>query len=146
MISDSFSDFFMLQLNKKVIFMEEIKPLKDFLLMFMTPSFAIGGVLLYIKIRYTEKKEAREKKENFTDNSFSEIKALLIKSDNKIAEIESNQDKKLNKEDADKKFIDKDMFDLHTKNIDKRFDTMEKKAEETKNDLKDFFKSLLNKG
>ena len=137
------SDFFMLYLSKKGDLMEEIKPLKDFLLMFMTPGFVVGVVLLWIKIKHTERNEeakekikAQEKKENFTNNSFLEIKELFNKSNNKINEIKIEQGKMMKKEDARDEFVDNKRFDLQTESFNKRFDTIEETAKENKNDLK----------
>jgi hypothetical protein len=163
LISDFKSDLFVLYLIKKGFRMDEIKPLKDFLVMFITPGFVAGIVLFWIKIKHTEKKEAardkreaRRKEKEFTNNSFLEIKTLLVKSDNKINRIEQEQGRMMKKEDARKEFIDKDILDIHTKNIDKRFDSANEKIDaldkrlsekitEAKNDIKDFITQAIGR-
>ena len=150
MKSDFRSDFFVIELKKKEQILDVIPPLRDFFSIYATAAFIIPATLLLMKTRWEEKKQkninrlkAIKDERDFTNNSFSEIKAMLEKSDKKTTRLEVEQGKMMKKEDARDEFVDNKRFDLQTKSFNKRFDTIEETAKENKNDLKDFIAQAL---
>ena len=143
MISDLRSDSFILELKKKEQALDVIPPLRDFFSIYTTAAFIIPVTLLLINRKWDDWRLIREErrrsikdKEDFTNKSFSEIKAMLEKSDEKTTRLELEQGKMMKKEDARDEFVDNKRFDLQTESFNKRFDTIEETAKENKNDLK----------
>ena len=116
--------------------MDIIPPIKDFFSIYTTAAFVIPATIYWMKANREDRKKAIQDKEDFTNNSFSRIESLLIKSDDRIDEIKIEQGKMMKKEDAYDKFVDNKTFDSQTKSFNKRFDTIEETAKENKNDLK----------
>tara|TARA_R110002126_G_scaffold87349_1_gene210347 strand:- start:312 stop:797 length:486 start_codon:yes stop_codon:yes gene_type:complete len=136
MISDLVSDNPLLLSIKKGFVMEVIPPIKDFFSIYTTAAFIGSATLVLGKVKIddwrlsrTQRLQAVKDKEEFTNNSFLEIKEGMNK-------IMLEQGKMMEKEDAYDKFVDNKTFDLQTKTFNKRFDTIEQTAKENKNDLK----------
>ena len=150
--------------------MDEIQPFKNLVIWFLSPPTIAGLIAYWIKMRSNnrqreEENRRREEKEKkiFNDNAFSEIKEKLDYQNKHLTKIEIKQGGMMPRDDADEKFIDKSMFDLHTKNIDKldtkidsidtkftsKFDhldqTITNKITEAKNDIKDFILHAIRK-
>ena len=150
--------------------MDEIQPFKNFLTYLMTPASILTIVLYWIKMRSNnrqkeEENRQREEKEKkiFNDNAFSEIKEKLDYQNEHLRKVEIKQGGMMQKDDANEKFIDKNMFDLHTKNIDKmdakidsfdnkftcKIDSLDQnftsKMNEMKKDIKDFIVQIIKK-
>lgn len=133
---DYISDTFVIYLNKKDKILDVIPPIRDFFSIYTTAAFVIPVTLWWIKtVRddYKDKKKERQEKmkdkEEFTKNTFLEIKDDMTK-------IMFEQGKMMGKEDAQATFVDNKRFDLQTKTFNKRLDIIEETAKENKNDLK----------
>ena len=139
----------MLYLQKKGFLLNEITPFRDFFYMAIVPFSVLWGGAVYAK-KQKEKdnekaksekleEEKKAKSESLTLDSFRRIEEMIKdeskkreKSEEQTSKIMLEQSKMIKTEDANKKFVDAEIFNMYSSNIEGQL-----------SDIKDDVKELI---
>ena len=113
----------MVYLEKKGFFLNEITPFRDFFYMAFIPISIVWGGAVYAR-KQKEKDDAKAKSGKMVVDSFRRIEEMIKdeskkreKSEEQTSKIMLEQSKMIKAEDADKKFVDADLFKMYSSNI-----------------------------